>query len=170
MAKERTKKLLLLLILIKKREILRRKRRETYFRRYWVHPLNRRRLQSGIYDNLIKEMRLYNARHTRYLRMNVASFDFILNLVRPLLTKTDTRLRKAIPPGLKLALTLHYLAEGVSHSCIADHYRLGRSTVSNIIYDTCDALWSTLQPLFLQPPTGPTEWKAVAEGWVIIIN
>lgn len=42
-------------------------------------------------------------------------------------------MRKAMPADLKLApiLQLHHLTEGSTHSVIAAHYRLGRSTVSN---------------------------------------
>ena len=78
--------------------------------------------------------------------------------------QTDTHLRKAIAPGLKLAITLHHLAEGASHASISAHYRLGRSTTSQIIYNTVDALWKVLQPIYLKPPSGPTEWKHVAKG------
>lgn len=73
-------------------------------------------------------------------------------------------MRRAIEPGLKLAVTLHHLAEGASHSTIALHYRLGRSTVSNIIYETCDAIWKVLQPLYMKKPDGPREWKTIARS------
>ena len=65
--------------------------------------------------------------------MSKQSFDHLLGLVAPSITKQDTRLRDFIEPRLeKLAVTLHHLAEGASHKSIAAHYRLGRSTVSEI--------------------------------------
>jgi hypothetical protein len=73
-------------------------------------------------------------------------------------------MRRAIEPGLKLAVTLHHLAEGASHSTIVLHYRLRRSTVSNIIYETCDAIWKVLQPLYMKKPDGPREWKTIARS------
>ena len=96
--------------------------------------------------------------------MSYDSFKHILGLVRPHITKQDTQLRKAIEPGIKLAVTLHHLAEGASHNSIAQHFRLGRSTVSKIIEDTCGALWTVLQPIYLKPPTGPACWQAIADG------
>ena len=73
-------------------------------------------------------------------------------------------MRRAVDLKLKLAVTLHHLAEGASHSSIALHYRLGRRTVSEMIYETCKALWNVLQPKYLQPPQGPQEWKKIANG------
>ena len=96
--------------------------------------------------------------------MTVENFDQILAMVSPLITRQDTMMRKAIDPGLKLAVTLHHLAEGASHSSVALHYRLGRSTVSNIIYETCDAIWEALQPVYLKAPGGPSDWLIIAKG------
>ncbi|KAF6017299.1 hypothetical protein EB796_024366 [Bugula neritina] len=77
---------------------------------------------------------------------------------------------KALEPGLKLASTLHHLAEGASHAAIAAHYRLGRSTTSKAIYDTLNALGVVLQPLYLKPPSGPAEWMTVVHGLVVDKN
>lgn len=112
--------------------------------------------------------RLDNSRHIQYLRLTVPHYDHIYGLVRHALVKTDTVMREAIEPGLKFAVTLHHLAEGASHASIAAHYRLGRSTVSGIIYDTCDALWEVLQPIYMRAPSGPEEWLRIAEGWSFI--
>lgn len=95
--------------------------------------------------------------------MSYESFSKLLSLVKPHITKQDTVFRNAVEPGLKLAVTLHHLAEGASHNSIAYHYRLGRLTVSNAIYDTCQALWTVLQPLYLKPPQGPSEWLQISE-------
>ncbi|KAF6039169.1 hypothetical protein EB796_002509 [Bugula neritina] len=98
--------------------------------------------------------------------VSVEKFDYLLRLVAPILTKQDTNIRQAIEPTLKLAIALHHLAEGSSHKSIANHYRLGESTVSNIIYATCDALYEALQPTYLAVPKGKEEWKKIAEGFV----
>lgn len=100
--------------------------------------------------------------HRQYLRMSRESFDHLLTLVSPYITKQDTNMREAIPPGLKLVVTLHHLASGNSHIDIAHHYRLGRSTVGEIIYDVSEAIWKVLQPQYLRVPCGPEEWKSIA--------
>ena len=96
--------------------------------------------------------------------MSYENYCTLLRLIEPYIKKCDTVFRDAIEPGLKLAVTLHHLAEGASHVSIANHYRLGRSTVSTAIYDTCEALWKVLKPLYLKSPLGPAEWLKVAEG------
>ena len=55
-------------------------------------------------------------RHSQYMRMTVENFDRILGLVEPHLRRQDTVMRLAIEPGLKLAITLHHLAEGASQT------------------------------------------------------
>ena len=42
-----------------------------------------------------------------------------------------------------------YLATGDSHQTIAFSFRVGRSTVSNIVKEVCQELWNVLQPLYL---------------------
>ena len=110
--------------------------------------------ERGAYHTLVTELREDNAmgRHRQYFRMNKESFDQLLVLVGPAIIKQVIVFREAIKPGLKLAVTLHRLAEGASHSCIAAHYRLGRSTISETIYDTCEGLYRILKPIYLSTP------------------
>lgn len=170
---EQRRRVVVLLLLKKKALLLKRKRlndqnEQRMARQHWVHPINQRRDTHGVYANLIHELRedCDNRRHIKYLRMTPENFDYVLELIRPHITKLDTVMREAIKPGLKLAVTLHHLAEGSSQAAIASHYRLGRSTVSGIIDETCIALWKVLQPIYLRPPSGPDEWKTVALGYV----
>lgn len=148
-----------LLLLIKKRQ------RKSTTRKYWVHPVNQRRNSHGLYANLVREIRAFGRYHHRYFRMTATHFDQILSLIAPAISGQDTTMRKAISPGLKLVITLHHLAEGSSHSTIALHYRLGRSTVSKIVYQTCDAIWEALHSEYLKPPSGPADWVKVAQGF-----
>ena len=161
---ERRRKLLLFVLLLYKKLLLCLKSQRSGARRYWVHPVNQKRDVHGVYSHLVQEIRSFRNYHSRYLRMTVENFDRILALIRPHIVRQDTMMRKAVEPGLRLAITLHHLAEGASHSSISLHYRLGRSTVSNIIYDTCDAIWEVLQPLYLKAPSGPSDWRRIAKG------
>ena len=78
--------------------------------------------------------------------------------------KQDTHLRKAIPSDMRLAVTIHHLAEGASFSAIKYHWRIGKSTARQIIYETCDAIWDELMPIFINPPT-VQQWKDIAVGF-----
>ena len=102
--------------------------------------------------------------------MSKDNFDHLLDLVTPHIKKQDTNMREAVEPGLKLAVTLHHLAEGASHCSIAAHYRLGRSTVSQIIYDTCEALYTVLQPVYMPVPSSADDWKKISSEYVCYYN
>lgn len=118
----------------------------------------------GVFNNLVAEVRLYPEKHHQYLRMTRESFDYILNLIRVDITKQDTRLRKALPPDLKLALTLHHLATGEDYGNLHKHWRVGKSTCAEVVVDVCNALWNVMAPMYLQQPTTVTEWKTIADG------
>jgi len=151
------------IILLRKKLLLINRRKNTK-RACWIHPINKQREALGLFGNLIQELKKDNDRFFQYFRMSVTNFNYLLTLVAKELTKIDTFWRPAIKPDIKLAITLHHLAEGASLTSIAFHYRLGKSTVCQIVYDACKALYKALQPLYLQPPSGVDAWKKVADG------
>lgn len=46
-----------------------------------------------------------------------------------------------------------FLATGDSFGTIAFSYRLGESTTRKIVYETCEAIWNTLQPIVMPKMT-----------------
>ena len=50
--------------------------------------------------------------YKNFLRMEKDSFEFLLNLIEPLLLRADTKWRRSITVSEKLALTLRYFATG----------------------------------------------------------
>jgi len=56
--------------------------------------------------------------------MSPDRFEHLLSLVAPIITKKDTRMRKAIGPAERLSLTLHYLAYGDSQQSNSFAYRI----------------------------------------------
>ena len=82
---DKKRKLLLLLLLKKKQRLARRR---TYGRRFWVHPINRTREINGLYSHLFNELRNDEARFQKYFSMTPSNYDFLLSLIRPLITKT----------------------------------------------------------------------------------
>ncbi|GBN67494.1 hypothetical protein AVEN_128945-1 [Araneus ventricosus] len=73
--------------------------------------------------------------------MDTASFEFLLKLVTPHIERKDTKMRKAISSGERLALTLRYLA-------------------SAILKVVCNALVTVLKD-HLQTPATEAEWESV---------
>ncbi|CAH2004903.1 unnamed protein product [Acanthoscelides obtectus] len=91
----------------------------------------------------------------KYTRMLPDQFDSILCLLKPKLLKHSRR--EYLSPALKLAMTLKFLAHGGSFQSLSWEFRVGHSTVSKVIFETCTAIWDTMQPIYLKSPT-EQEW------------
>ena len=85
--------------------------------------------------------------------MSPERYDHLLRLVSPFITKEDTNLREAILTGERLAVALWFLASGESQQSLSFAYRIGKSTLSRILRETCDAIFSVLKDPYLKPPT-----------------
>lgn len=104
------------------------------------------------------------------MRMSPESFDFLLSKVGPLINKQTTRLRQPISAAERLSLTIRYLASGDSQQSMSFSYRMGKATVSNIIQETCQAIWDALNEEYLRPPTSTEEWKNIAKEYMELWN
>ena len=102
--------------------------------------------------------------------MSPESFDFLLSKVGPLINKQATRLRQPISTAERLSLTIRYLASGDSQQSMSFSYRMGKATVSNIIQETCQAIWDALNEEYLRPPTSTEEWKNIANEYMELWN
>ena len=91
--------------------------------------------------------------------MSPESFDYLLTLVGPLISRESTKFREPISAAERLALTLRYLASGNSQQSMSFAYRIGRTTVCNIIQETCSAIWQALKDKYLRAPKNIEEWK-----------
>lgn len=127
--------------------------------------MNECREESGVFNRRILYLRNFPDRFFSYFRMLPETFDKLLTIIKNDISKQVTFMRQPILPELRLAVTLHHLAEGSSHSSIATHYGLGRSTISSIIYETCDALWNRLQPQHMCIPTSHAGWRLISQGF-----
>ena len=97
--------------------------------------------------------------------MSPQQFEHVLSLVGPLITKVNTRLRGAITAAERLTLTLRYLASGDAQQSQSFNFRIGKSTVSGIIRETCDAIWNVLHGVYLKTPSTPREWKKISQDF-----
>ena len=85
----------------------RRNRKRWKNRKVWTKPYTSRNSTLGGYNTLVQELRAEDAAAFKnFLRMDQTCFDELLEMVKPQLQKQDTNMRKSIPAGEKLALTL----------------------------------------------------------------
>lgn len=110
----------------------------------------------------------------RFTRMTPERFDHLHSLVKDKLDPKNResgngppiRGRRPICSKEKLALTIRYLATGDSQQSASFNFRMGRSTVSNIIKEVCAALWEVLSSTYLKFPSTVGEWQQISDEFM----
>uniref|UniRef100_A0A8C5MYM5 DDE Tnp4 domain-containing protein n=1 Tax=Leptobrachium leishanense TaxID=445787 RepID=A0A8C5MYM5_9ANUR len=97
------------------------------------------------------------------------SFDELLDLISPTLQRQDTFMRESIAPVERLLITLRYLGTGQSLVSLHYAFMIGQSTASNIIRETCCALWDILHDVVMKKPN-KEEWMAIADVFAKTCN
>jgi hypothetical protein len=111
------------------RDTRRRKQKQV-----WVRPWLSRRIEYGQYSKLLEELRLEDELAFRnFLRMDPRMFNELLQKVEHRISKMDTGYRKALEPGLKLAVTLRYLASGDNYHSLMYGFRVAHNSISSFI-------------------------------------
>lgn len=135
----------------KKTENVRRKRKS---RSVWVREWTKKRQTEGAYVKLLQELRNGDGGEQRlyreFLRMSHEDFEYILEMVKPLIEKNNTQLRESILAGERLALTLHFLSTGQSFASLQYLFRIPLPTISAIIPKVLDAIWTTLKDEYVR--------------------
>ena len=60
------------------------------------------------------------------------SFETLLNLIAPVIQRTDTKLRDAIPAWVKVEVTLNFLATGNSYRTLQHFFRLPHERIHEV--------------------------------------
>ena len=97
--------------------------------------------------------------------MNVATFEYILEKVRPIITKKTTNFRKPVSAEEQLAITLRYLATGESFNSLMFQYRVSSNTIHGIIPRVCFAILETLMDEWMSFPKTADDWEKIADGY-----
>lgn len=102
--------------------------------------------------------------------MSPDRFQHLLSLVCPIIAKKDTNMRKAIPAAERLAITLRFLATGDSQQTLSFSFRVGKSTISKIVTETCDAIYMVLKDKYMSPPKNEEEWLNISKQFKEVWN
>lgn len=148
-----------------------KRKRECTQRTCWVRPIFtcERRFLQGASDNLIREMENEDVeKYVDYFRMPPQLFNKLLKLIEPNIIKQNV-IHDPIPSHTRLQVTLRYLASGDSMKSLSYAFRIGHSTVSQIITETCHAIWNSLKNLvFITDDEG--SWQGVADEFESLWN
>ncbi|XP_075737160.1 uncharacterized protein LOC142776754 [Rhipicephalus microplus] len=120
-------------------------------RRWWVRPSLHSREVAGHAGRLLPNLRSHEEEYFRdFMRMPPRTFNTLLELLRPAISKQDTNYRPAISAHDRLAMTIRFLATGETQRNVAFSFLAGRSSVSSIVSEVSEALWLVLESLYLQ--------------------
>ena len=99
----------------------------------------------------------------RYHRITPGRFEHLLSSVKHRIAKKGAKFQNPISARERLSLTLHFLATGESQQSISFSYRTGRTAVSNIVFETCEAIFEALKVDYLQAPKDSEGWEKISE-------
>lgn len=60
-------------------------------------------------------------------------------------------------------MTIRYIAYEDSQQPLSIFHRIGKSTISKIIYETCIALWEALKDTYVNSRITPGEWEKISD-------
>ena len=130
-------------------------------RTMWVRPMLARRPTEGAYDNLMRQLeRESQGDFKGFLRMEPQMFHELVHRVGPHIQKQQTG-RTPLAPGLKLAVTLRFLATGNSYHSLAYTFRVAHNTISLFVPEVCEAIVNTYRDEQFTTPSTPDEWRAI---------
>ncbi|KAL0861420.1 hypothetical protein ABMA27_008964 [Loxostege sticticalis] len=133
-------------------------------RKWSVHPLWRRRQFDGEFNTLCRYLPYNEDKFFGYFRMSKENFDILLNELKSALTRQQTRFKTPIEPKQRLAVCLRYLATGDSYLTISFSFRLGHTTVHQIVNSTCRAIVNVLMKKVMPQPS-EDNWKLIAHDF-----
>ncbi|CAH2088918.1 unnamed protein product [Euphydryas editha] len=128
--------------------------------RLWIHDIPKSRYEEGEYHVLLPRLKRDSKIFHTYFRMSLHKFNELVQIMQPYIKREDTLFRKAIGVEEKLMVTMRYLATGDSFKTIAESFRLGYTTVQEIIHTTCPALWEVLSKMVMPIPD-EEKWKKI---------
>ena len=132
----------------------------------WIRPYLRRRLVHGHFANLMRELADEDpVLYKNFLRIDEATFNEIVDRVRPLIEKQTTWWREPLDVGLRVALTLRFLATGETYASLGYAFRVASNTLCEVIPETCRAITAVYGDEVMQMPDTPEGWKEVAKGF-----
>ena len=133
-------------------------------RTVWVHHWlsERERHSKSHYYSLMEAFRHdCPEQFRRFTRISMQMFDEMHDRLTPQLTKQNTNYREALEVGLKLAVTLRYLATGASYTMLGHNFTVSNNAISMFVPDVCQAIINEYGPEVLTAPSSVAEWQAI---------
>ena len=133
-------------------------------RRWWVRPWVLRRPLLGQYSRLMQELELEDEMAFKnFVRVEPAMFHELVQRLTPRIEKQVTNMRRPLEPGLKVAITLRYLASGNDYHSLMYGFRVPHNSCSKLLREVCQAIIDEYAEEVMSCPVTPAEWGTVEE-------
>ncbi|GBO05249.1 hypothetical protein AVEN_233333-1 [Araneus ventricosus] len=86
--------------------LYRRLRRRRIKCNYWVHPINQKRKQIGIFHTLLKELQKDENKFFNFFLMTIPSFKELHQRLKTKILRKNSKMRNSVTSEERLALTL----------------------------------------------------------------
>ncbi|CAN9504164.1 unnamed protein product [Ophioblennius macclurei] len=129
-------------------------------RRFWIRPGRSARWWENFQQQLVPPEDWLSS-----FRMGRASLLALAELLRPHVQGQRTVMRSPVSVVIKVACTLHYLADEGGLRRTANAFGLSRSAVSTIVRQVCEAIAVHLGPRYIQLPTTEGEVQQLVQGF-----
>ena len=117
----------------------------------WCKPWLLRRSELGVFDTLLEELRTESITdYENFIRMSEINFNDIVSKIEIDIQKQNTVMRDAIPPAVKLAVTIRFLASGTTYKDLGYQFGIHQTTLTKVIPEVCDAIYRRLSPEFMK--------------------
>ena len=137
----------------------RRKKRRSVWVRKWLQ----RRPKLGQYTKLMKELKKEDTKGFRnFLRLDYETFHEILQRIEGRITKTPNNYRTPLSAGIKLAITMRYLATGDSYHSLVYGFRVAHNSISKVIIQVCEVIIAEYAEEMVPCPTTAEQWKEIS--------
>lgn len=148
------------------REMHKKTKKERKKRSVWVREWLTKRNKYGMYHKLMKHLRQGDEpAFKNFVRIDPEMFNQMVDDLMPRLQKTNTNFRKSLSVGLKLAITLRYLATGDSYKSLSYGFRVAPNSIVTVVADVCQAIYAHYHEKAFKFPASADEWKKVAQGF-----
>ncbi|KAL4084157.1 hypothetical protein QTP88_027990 [Uroleucon formosanum] len=82
--------------------------------------------------------------------MDETTFQSLLEMIRPKITKQDTNMRPSVTAEERLIVTLRYLATGNSYEDLKFTSAISPQLIGKIVPETCKAIYEALKNDYLK--------------------
>ena len=130
--------------------------------RLWI----KRRREKGAFANICRELATEDLPSFKnFMRMDYVTFQALVDKISRKISKNTTVMRKPISASERVALTLRFLATGESFSSLEFQFQISNRTISNIVFEVCEAIYSEMGDTCLAFPSTVAEWKSLERGF-----